>query len=83
LAKIGDEGANSQLLFVLLEWLVICDLQGKLLSHQKHKWLWSGMSRFKKPFATLLQTMNLSRLYFRLLFPQNKLGENSITKNTN
>jgi hypothetical protein len=24
LAKISDEGANSQLLFVLLEWLVSC-----------------------------------------------------------
>ncbi|MFT5299115.1 MAG: hypothetical protein ACI9YH_005167, partial [Colwellia sp.] len=26
MAKISDEGANSQLLFVLLEWLVICRL---------------------------------------------------------
>ncbi|ATC86362.1 hypothetical protein PARC_a1789 [Pseudoalteromonas arctica A 37-1-2] len=37
MAKIGDEGADSQLLFVLLEWLVMCFLARAhgchLLSH--------------------------------------------------
>ena len=65
------------------EQLVICGLHGKHLSYQEHKRLRSGMSRFKKPFATKLLTVNLSRLHVKWLFPQNTLGENSITKNTN